>query len=122
MNVRIHNVPENGQFADCIRERIQVILQRYSKQLSHTEVTIRNLNDSRTPNGNLTECRIELSLNPRGHLQVCNKNGSGYLAVNGALHRAEQLLAKHLQKQRRLQRSRKTQAKRLDPIAAVTEV
>ena len=92
MAVDIFNRIHNPQLDHFMRERLQMLIGRFPHRVGHIDVNLFDENAGKGGEDKL--CTIDVKLIPRGRLHVRAEHSDMYAAALKAIHRAEQVVAK----------------------------
>ena len=96
MLINIHNKRHNPSVEEYIRNRLNLVIGRFAERIGHIECHVLDENGSK--GGEDKICTIDIKLSPRGNLHVRATHTSIYSAVVKAVHRAETVVAKAVEK------------------------
>lgn len=96
MQVRLCNKRNNPKLNAYVHDRLELVIGRFEDRIGHVDIRLLDENDGK--GGPDKICTIDIKLNPRGQLHVRAKNADMYAAVVKAVHRAESVLAKTIQR------------------------
>lgn len=92
MLIDVTNKRNNPKLDGYVRDRLDLVVGRFRDRIAHVDVRIIDENDGK--GGEDKACSIDIKLAPRGQLHVQARNADVYAAVVKAVHRAETVLAK----------------------------
>lgn len=92
MQVNVSNKKQNPKLDSYVRDRLDLVVGRFDDRISHVDVRL--LDENNGKGGDDKICAIEIKLIPRGQLHVRAKNENIYSAIVKAVHRAETVVAK----------------------------
>ena len=90
--IDIYNKRNNSKLDHYVRERLDLIVDKFHERIGHIEVHL--LDENNGKGGEDKICTIDIKLNPRGQLHVRAKQDNLYAAASKAIHRAETVVAK----------------------------
>jgi len=96
MQINIHNKRKNRRVDNYIRDRLDLVVGRFAERIGHIDVHVIDENNGK--GGEDKICTIDLKLTPRGQLHVRAKHLNLYSAIVKAVHRAEKVVAKAVDK------------------------
>lgn len=99
MRINVINKKRNPQVDDFVREKLDSIVGRFDDRIQHVDVHVVDQNDGK--GGEDKICTIDIKLIPRGQLHVRAKNENLYAAISKAIHRAETVVAKAIDRTHR---------------------
>jgi len=92
MKIKIYNKKKNPRIESYVQERMELVVGRFSERIGHVDV---HLVDENGIKGGVDKiCTIDIKLTPRGQLHVRAKHENLYSAIVKAIHRAETVVAK----------------------------
>lgn len=92
IKVNVTNKHRNPRIETSVCDRLELVVGRFSDRIAHLDVHIRDENGLK--GGGLKTCTIDIKLDPRGQLHVQAKHENLYAAIGKAIHRAETVIAK----------------------------
>lgn len=96
MQVNVINKKRNLDIERYARERLDLVIGRFADRISHVELHV--VDENGTKGGEDKICTIDIKLVPRGQLHVRARNENLYSAIVKAVHRAETVVAKAVDK------------------------
>ena len=96
LKIDVHNKQKNEKLDAYVRDRLELIIGRFAERVGHIEVHLVDENSSK--GGEDKICTIDVKLTPRGQLHVRAKQDNLYAAALKAIHRAETVIAKTVDK------------------------
>lgn len=96
MLVNIHNKRKNPRIDNYVRDRIELVVGRFAERIGHIDVHL--IDENGAKGGEDKVCAIDIKLTPRGNLHVRAKHDNLYRAIVKAVHRAETVVAKAVDK------------------------
>lgn len=107
MQVNVINKKNNAKVEAYARDRLELVMGRFADRVSHVDVHV--IDENGTKGGCDKTCTIDMKLIPRGQLHVRAKHDDLYSAIAKAIHRAETVVAKAVDKGHRGQEVRHKQ-------------
>ncbi len=104
LQIDIHNKRKNTKLDSYVRERLDLVIGRFTDRIGHIEVYL--IDENNNKGGEDKVCTIDVKLVPRGQLHVRAKQANLYTAALKAIHRAETVIAKAVDKGHRGQEIR----------------
>lgn len=92
MRVNIHNKKKNPRVDSYVEERLELVVGRFEDRIGHIDVHV--LDENGLKGGEDKVCTIDIKLVPRGQLHVRARHNNVYSAIVKAIHRAETVVAK----------------------------
>lgn len=99
MLVNVVNKKKNPRIEDYARDRIDLVVGRFADRISRVDLHV--LDENAGKGGEDKVCTIDIKLVPRGQVHVRAKNGNVYAAIVKAIHRAETVIAKAVDRNNR---------------------
>lgn len=96
IQVNIYNKRKNARVDTYVRDRIELVVGRFEDRIGHVEVHV--IDENGLKGGEDKICTIDIKLTPRGQLHVQAKHDNIYSAIVKAVHRAECVVAKAVDK------------------------
>lgn len=96
MQINIHNKRKNPRVDTYIRDRLELVIGRFADRIGHIDVHV--IDENKDKGGEDKICTIDIKLTPRGQLHVRAKHVNLYSAIVKAIHRAEVVVAKAVDK------------------------
>jgi putative sigma-54 modulation protein len=96
MKINVINKKRNSRVESYVRERLELVVGRFADRISHVDVHV--VDENGVKGGEDKICTIDIKLIPRGQLHVRAKNQDLYAAIVKAVHRAETVVAKTVDK------------------------
>jgi len=104
MQINIHNKRKNTRVDNYVYDRLELVVGRFADRIGHIDVHV--FDENGTKGGEDKICTIDIKLTPRGQLHVRAKHLNLYSAIVKAVHRAETVVAKAVDKGHRSQEVR----------------
>lgn len=92
MQINIHNKRKNQRVNNYIYDRLELVVGRFAERIGHIDVHV--IDENNMKGGEDKICTIDIKLTPRGQLHVRAKHDNLYRAIVKAVHRAETVVAK----------------------------
>ena len=92
MHINIFNKRANPKVDEYVRDRIDLVVGRFAERIDHLEVQV--IDENGPKGGEDKVCTIDIKLIPRGRLHVRARHENLYSAIVKAIHRAESVIAK----------------------------
>ena len=99
MLVNVINKKKNPRIEAYARDRLDLVVGRFADRISRVDVRV--IDENAGKGGEDKVCTIDIKLVPRGQVHVRAKNGNMYAAIVKAIHRAETVIAKSVDRNNR---------------------
>ena len=99
MRINMYNKRKNPFVDRYVRDRLQLVIGRFAERIERVDVHVVDENGAK--GGQDKVCTIDLKLTPRGQFHVRAKHENLYAAIVKAIHRAETVVAKAIDRGRR---------------------